>query len=161
MDFERSQTQSLVSRPKSTKNHESNATILNHSENPQADTQDSKILQDSQATQKPTQSGSIFEIESGLLSEQAQHEAENENLNAHKGEVAVSRFNHELKRNEIKSHEVPPLKALSGVSGISANDFKGEGATSQFKPLPLIKKKIISPILAEIFRLRLNMTKEI
>ncbi|STP14279.1 Uncharacterised protein [Helicobacter cinaedi] len=36
------------------------------SENPQADTQDSKILQDSQATQETTSSGSIVEIESGL-----------------------------------------------------------------------------------------------
>ncbi|STP14296.1 Uncharacterised protein [Helicobacter cinaedi] len=54
VDFERSQTQSLASRPKSTKNHESNATILNHSENPQ--------------------------------------EAENENLNAHKGEVFARDF---------------------------------------------------------------------
>lgn len=41
VDFERSQTQSLASRPKSTENHESNATILNHTQNPQAP-QDSK-----------------------------------------------------------------------------------------------------------------------
>ncbi|RDU58819.1 hypothetical protein CQA63_09140, partial [Helicobacter marmotae] len=38
--------------------------------------------------------------------------------------------------DKIKSHEVPPLKASSGW-GI----YKGEGATSQFKPLPLIKKE--------------------
>ncbi|RDU59045.1 hypothetical protein CQA63_08240 [Helicobacter marmotae] len=38
--------------------------------------------------------------------------------------------------DKIKSHEVPPLKASSGW-GI----YKGEGATSQFKPLPLIEKE--------------------
>ncbi|RDU58839.1 hypothetical protein CQA63_09085 [Helicobacter marmotae] len=38
--------------------------------------------------------------------------------------------------DKIKSHEVPPLKASSG-RGI----YKGEGATSQFKPLPLIEKE--------------------
>ena len=43
-----------------------NHSMILQSENPQADTQDSKILQDSQATQETTSSGSIVEIESGL-----------------------------------------------------------------------------------------------
>ncbi|RDU58933.1 hypothetical protein CQA63_08715 [Helicobacter marmotae] len=41
---------------------------------------------------------------------------------------------------------MPPLKASSG-RGI----YKGEGATSQFKPLPLIKKEkmesLVNPLL--------------
>ena len=53
-----------------------------------------------------------------------------------KGNNANLRLRHDLKRVEIQSHEVPPLEALSGW-GI----YKGEGATSQFKPLPLIKKE--------------------
>ena len=43
-----------------------NHSMILQSENPQADTQDSKILQDSQATQETTSSGSIVEVESGL-----------------------------------------------------------------------------------------------
>ncbi|RDU59637.1 hypothetical protein CQA63_06035 [Helicobacter marmotae] len=43
--------------------------------------------------------------------------------------------------DKIKSHEVPPLKASSGW-GI----YKGEGATSQFKPLPLIEKEKIESL---------------
>ena len=50
VDFERSQTLCLASRPKSLENSQSNATNLNHTQNPQE-------------TQETAQSGSIFEIE--------------------------------------------------------------------------------------------------
>ena len=47
VDFERSQTQSLASRPKSTKNHESNTANLNHSEKQTQETTQSEVIADS------------------------------------------------------------------------------------------------------------------
>ncbi|WP_121726656.1 hypothetical protein [Helicobacter labetoulli] len=52
---------------------------------------------------------------------------------------------HDFATNTINSgdsqSETPTLEALSGVSGISANDFKGEGATSpNSSPSPLKKQ---------------------
>lgn len=48
----------------------------------------------------------------------------------------VSRLRHTLKRGKINGGDSRSENAyLEGVVGVG--DFKGEGATSQFKPLPL------------------------